>query len=96
MDVCYVSVATIIISLEILHGLFNKVILTYFTPLSSCGNSLTLLKRRNIDCNFIKIASINQVLGGSESVMRYVYDTAAKRTAQEQKIQHPVSFLFPV
>ena len=53
--------------------MFNKVILTYFTPLSSCGNSLTLLKRRNIDCKFLKIASINQVLGGSESVMRYVY-----------------------
>ena len=53
--------------------MFNKVILTYFTPLSSCGNSLTLLKRRNIDCKFIKIASINQVLGGSESLMRYVY-----------------------
>ena len=52
--------------------MFNKVILTYFTPLSSFGNSLTLLKRRNIDCKFIKIASINQVLGGSESVMRYV------------------------
>ena len=53
--------------------MFNKVILTYFTPLSSCGNSLTLLKRRNIYCKFIKSASINQVLGGSESVMQYVY-----------------------
>ena len=34
--------------------MFNKVILMYFTPLSSCGNSLTLLKSSNIDCKFIK------------------------------------------
>ena len=27
---------------------FNKVILTYFTPLSSCGNSLTLVKSSNM------------------------------------------------
>ena len=41
--------------------MFNKVILTYFTPLSSCGNSLTLLKSSNIDCKILK----NQVLGES-------------------------------
>ena len=51
--------------------MFNKVILTYFTPLSSCGSSLTLLKRRNIDCN--QNCFHQQVSGGSESVMRYVY-----------------------
>ena len=48
--------------------MFNKVTLTYFTPLSSCANSLTLLKSSILDCKFVKIASINQVLGGSESV----------------------------
>ena len=39
-------------------GLLVK--LTYFTPLSSCGNSLRLLKSSSIDCKFIKIASIHQ------------------------------------
>ena len=53
--------------------MFNKVILTYFTPLSSCGNSLTLLKSSILDCKFVKIASINRVLGGSESVTWYAY-----------------------
>ena len=49
--------------------MFNNVILTFFTPLSSCGNSLTLLKSSILDCKFIKIATINQVLGGSENVI---------------------------
>ena len=35
--------------------MFNKVILTYFTPLSSCGNSLTRLKSSILDCKFIKL-----------------------------------------
>ena len=49
--------------------MLNKVIITYFTPLSSCGNSLMLLKSSILDCKFIKIAAINQILGGSVNVI---------------------------
>ena len=56
--------------------MFNKVRLTYFTRLRSCGNSFTLFKGSDIGWtqeSYQNCVDINQVLGGSESVMWYAY-----------------------
>ena len=56
--------------------MFNKVRLTYFTRLRSCGNSFTLFKGSDIGWtkeSYQNCVDINQVLGGSESVMWSAY-----------------------
>ena len=52
--------------------MFNKVRLTYFTRLRSCGNSFTLFTGSDIGWtqeSYQNCVDINHVLGGSESVM---------------------------
>ena len=43
--------------------------------------------------NISKLAYFDPV---KKAKVKVVHNTAAKRTAHEHKIEHPVSFLFPV